>query len=43
MSTGSLSPVENPDTEAGPDIADLGQFQVSSDSFPDILINLREG
>lgn len=27
MSTGSLSPVENPDTEAGPDIADLGQFQ----------------
>lgn len=27
MSTGSLSPEENPDTEAGPDIADLGQFQ----------------
>jgi len=27
MSSSSLSPVENPDTEAGPDIADLGQFQ----------------
>jgi len=27
MSAGSLSSVENQDTEAGPDIADLGQFQ----------------
>eukprot|EP00092_Neocalanus_flemingeri_P024537 GFUD01026611.1.p1 GENE.GFUD01026611.1~~GFUD01026611.1.p1 ORF type:complete len:319 (+),score=107.04 GFUD01026611.1:81-1037(+) len=31
MSSSSLSPEENPDTEAGPDIADLGQFQ--EDSF----------